>query len=223
MRAHWAKAVHDLDTPVASPYAVSFFTLPRHYQLFDQIHQMHATPTVLPDGGFETPAQQLQSGWIVQEIPTLDAVNMRVCRVTTNPHSGRQCLMMRVTPKDVKQVPAALERTYVALHSPAVKLKPGTLVRISAWVSVPAPIQGSTDGAMIYDSIGGEPLAVRLTRPTRGSIKSPAWKRYDVFRRVPASGTVSVTLALSGMGTVYFDDVHIEPLAPVGSSVVGSR
>jgi hypothetical protein len=94
-----------------------------------------------------------------------------------------------------------------------VKLKPGTLVRISVWVRIPAPIRGSTDGAMIYDSVGGEPLAMRLTAPTKGSPKSPAWQRYAVFRRVPASGTVSVTLALSGMGTVFFDDIHIEPLA----------
>jgi hypothetical protein len=29
---------------------------------------------------------------------------------------------------------------------------------------------------------------------------------------VPSSGTLQVTLALTGLGTVYFDDVRIEPL-----------
>jgi hypothetical protein len=209
MRAHWEKAVRDLDSPVSSPYAVSFFSLPRHWQLLDELHRMHPIPTVLPDGGFETPPNQLQNGWIIQEVPSLDAVNMRVLRVNSSPHTGRQCLMMSVSPKDPKHVPDALERTYVALHSPAVRLKPGSLVRISVWVRIGAPITGSTDGAMIYDSVGGEPLAVRLTAPTKGG----TWQRYALFRRVPSSGTVSVTLAMSGMGTVYFDDVHIEPLA----------
>jgi hypothetical protein len=201
--------VRDLDSPVSSPYAVSFFSLPRHWQLLDELHRMRPAPTVLPDGGFETPPGQLQNGWIVQEVPSLDAVNMRVLRVNDSPHRGRQCLMMSVSPKDPRRVPEALERTYVALHSPAVRLKPGSLVRISVWVRIGAPITGSTDGAMIYDSIGGEPLALRLTQPTKGG----AWQPYSLYRRVPASGTLSVTLAMSGMGTVYFDDVHIEPLA----------
>jgi len=40
MRAHWDKAVKPLDTPVSSPYAVSFFSLPRHYQFMDQLSKM---------------------------------------------------------------------------------------------------------------------------------------------------------------------------------------
>jgi hypothetical protein len=218
MRAHWDRAVRDLDTPVASPYAISFFTLERHWQLLDEIHRLQAMKTVLPNGGFETPANQLQNGWMVQEVPSLDPVSWRVCRVTENPHSGRQCLMIRIFPKDPKHVPESLERTFVALHSPAVQVQPGSLVRISVWVRIPAALQGSTDGAMIYDSIGGEPLAIRLTEPTKTKGHGLGWQRLSVFRRVPASGTVNLTLALSGLGTVYFDDVAIEPLVAVGTA-----
>ena len=36
MRAQWERAVRDLDNlPTASPYAVSFFTLPRHWKFVD--------------------------------------------------------------------------------------------------------------------------------------------------------------------------------------------
>ena len=59
---------------------------------------------------------------------------------------------------------------------------------------------------MIYDSAGGEPLAVRLV----GEIKQG--RKITLFRRVPATGMVNVTLALTGIGKVYFDDVRIEPL-----------
>ena len=38
------------------------------------------------------------------------------------------------------------------------------------------------DGALFYDSAGGEDLAVRLTVPT------PKWKQFHLYRRVPASG-----------------------------------
>ncbi len=46
---------------------------------------------------------------------------------------------------------------------------------------------------------------MRLTNATK-------WTKYTLYRRVPASGVVNVTMALTGLGTIYFDDVRIEPL-----------
>ena len=57
----------------------------------------------------------------------------------------------------------------------------------------------------MYDSIGGEPLALRLT-------DEMGWKKFTVYRRVPPSGEVNVTVALTGIGTVYFDDIRIQQL-----------
>jgi hypothetical protein len=211
MRADWDRAVRDLDSPVSSPYAVSFFTLPRHWELLDQMKHMKALASVLPDGGFETPANAVQPDWLVQPVPSLDNIDWRVRRVTDHPHTGNQCVMLRVAPKDPKSVPSVLERTCVLLHSPVVRLAPGTLVRISAWVRIPQQIAATMDGALLYDSIGGEPLAIRLKAAT-------AWKKLSLYRRVPASGKVNVTLALAGIGEVFFDDVRIEPLMQVGAT-----
>jgi hypothetical protein len=104
-----------------------------------------------------------------------------------------------------------LERTFLAINSPPVRLPPGTLVRISAWIKIPGALSRSIDGALFYDSAGGEPLGIRLVSAT-------PWKKYTLYRRVPASGTISVTLALTGVGTAYFDDVRIEPLLPSSST-----
>lgn len=205
MRAHWDRAVRDLDTPTASPFAVSFYTLPKHWALLDELRGLRPGDSVLPHGDFEVPAGTSQQGWVVQEVATLDPVVASVKRSAEGPHNGKQCVKFEVRPKDPRRVPAALERTFVALHSPAVKLPPGTLVRVSAWVRVPNQIAGSPDGVLFYDSVGGEPLAVRLTAPQK-------WKRFSLYRRVPESGTIHVTLAMSGLGTAYFDDVRIEPL-----------
>ncbi len=79
-------------------------------------------------------------------------------------------------------------------------------------VNIPVKIAASVDGALLYDSAGGEPLAIRFSEPT-------AWKKFTVYRRVPASGLVSVTMAMTGVGTVYFDDIRIEPLTPPGGVV----
>jgi hypothetical protein len=205
MRAHWDNAVKELDSPVASPYAVSYFTLPRHWQFVDEILRRRAADNVLPDGGFESPPDQRPNGWVVQDVPTPDPVVPLARRVAQLPKEGKQCLMLQVKAKDPLLPPAALERTFLALHSPAVRLPPGTIVRISAWVK--AGVTVSPDGALLYDSAGGEPLALRVSA-------TPDWKRYYLYRRVPASGSINVTLAITGLGSVFFDDVRIEPLVP---------
>ncbi|MGL4549641.1 MAG: hypothetical protein ACRC33_00525 [Gemmataceae bacterium] len=206
MRAHWDRAVRDLDTPTASPFAVSFYTLPQHHQLLDELRAARPASNVLPHGDFEVPAGQTQPGWTMQFVPSLDPVDWEVRRVAEGAHGGTgQCVKLEVRPKDPRRVPGSLERTFIAVHSPAVKLPPGSLVRVSGYIKIPAPITGSPDGALFYESSGGEPLAVRLT----GAQK---WKSFTLFRRVPASGQLHVTLALSGLGAVYFDDVRVEPL-----------
>lgn len=206
MRALWEKAVRELDVPVSSPYAVSFFTLPRHYRFWDQLRGLGAAANILSEGNFETAPNNVPVGWLMQEAPSLDDVVATARRVDTEKHTGKQSLMLEIKPKKADlPPPVALERTFLAIHSPSVKLPPGSLVRVTAWAKIPKKIQATADGALIYDSSGGEPLAVRLTEPGN-------WKRFTVYRRVPESGSINVTLALTGLGAVYFDDVTIEPL-----------
>jgi hypothetical protein len=207
MRDAWEEAARDLDSPTASPYAVSYFTLPRHWRFVDQVKASGPGATVLPGGDFELTPDRPADAWTPQET-TLDEVELAARRVSETPQEGRQCLLLEIKPKNPLLPPEALERTYLALHSPAVRLEPGTLVRLSAWVRIPEKIAASPDGALLYDSAGGEPLAVRLTNSTK------RWEQLTWYRRVPASGTINVTLALTGLGKVYFDDVRIEPLLP---------
>ncbi len=100
--------------------------------------------------------------------------------------------------------PQALERVFLAVNSPPVKLPPGTWVRISGWMKVLGPVRASADGAMLFDTTAGEAYAVRVTDDLK-------WKEFHLYRRVPANGEVRVRMALTGFGTVYFDDIKIEP------------
>lgn len=209
MRAQWEKAVRNLDTPVASPWAVSYFTLPQHWKFMDELHQLAPGENAIDGGDFEAPPEKAPPGWLVQEVPTLDAVNLTARRVKDKPYEGKQCLQLRVDNK-APLSPHALERTFLAIHSPAAKLAPGTPVRITVWVRT-GGLGGTADGALIYDSAGGEPLAVRV-RGTKG------WRRYQLYRKVPESGKINVTMAVSGMGEVFFDDVRIDSLVPASSA-----
>src|SRR5439155_23273561 len=82
------------------------------------------------------------------------------------PKEGRQCLLLDIKPKNPQVPLEALQRTFLAIHTPAVKLPPGTWVVITAWIRIPKGIAASADGALLYDSAAGEPFAVRLTDPT---------------------------------------------------------
>jgi hypothetical protein len=219
MRAQWEKAVRGLDSPVSSPYAVSYYTLPKHWPFMDQVRRSTVGANLLPGGDFETVHERMQESWKLGR-PSMDDVEMIADRVgevkgskPEGPVEGKQCAMLQIKPREGKATPAALESTYLTLTSPSVKLPPGTFVQVSGWVNIPTPLTASPDGALLFDSAGGEPMSIRLSNPT-------PWKKFTVYRRVPTSGTMNVTLALTGIGTVYFDDIRIEPLiAPNGGMV----
>jgi len=217
MRAHWDQANKSLgpDAPAtASPYATSYFTLPKHWQLRRELETSPPGGNVLSDGDFERPGP-IPAGWQPARLTPDDVVG-EVKVADAEPHGGRRCLMLQVRPKPAtgpnpSRPPEALEPTFVGVVSPAVKLPAGTLVRVSAWVKVPNPILASPDGVLFFDSVGGEPLAARIVGPTLVDQK-PGWQRVTLFRRVPQTGVMQVTAALTGIGTVYFDDLKIEPL-----------
>jgi hypothetical protein len=257
MREHWRRAVEPLDAPNASPYAVSFFSLPRHWELTKYIQQSRPGGNALAHGTFElggpTPpdgaAVSSLPGWLTRKTfldpvvgiasivqtdgkdiidPPADRdpfkpgryfVPGRMVPTTADsidaqprPELGRHCLRLQILPKPVKEgepkPPVALERSFLAVDSPAAEFAPNSWVRISFWVKIAKPgVLSSADGVLVYDSAGGEPLALRLQHPGR-------WKEYHLYRQVPDTGKLGLTLALTGMGTVYFDDVKIEPMTP---------
>ena len=261
MRDHWNQAVATLDTPSASPFAVSYFSLPKHWELFREIQACQPATTVLPGGSFEPGNTDIPAdgfpvtavpGWVarfgtidrvkvaagvvsaakladkiepkkpVYEGPRMFLPSRPIARaedgyVPPAPELGRGVLKLEVQRsadvagdgKPAEALARPLERTFLAVESPPVKLPPGTLVRVSGWIKTPEDIKLTADGVLFYDDVCGEPLAVRLTG-TKGK-----WKQFHLYRRVPQSGQISLTMALTGEGVAYFDDVRIEPLVPV--------
>jgi hypothetical protein len=230
MRAEWEAASKSLGPdapPTASPYAVSYFTLPKHWRYRAMLEQCSPSGNKLPDGDFEH-ADGLPPGWRIQQA-TPDEVEGEARLMSDQPHDGKRCLAIEVrqrppgsplvtptangkpaAPQQPPQPITVLEPTYLAVSSPPVQLPPGSLVRISGWIKVPKQIEASADGALVFDSSGGEPLGLRQIEAT----KDKTWKKFTLFRRVPSTGVIQVTVALTGIGTVYFDDLSIEPLNP---------
>ena len=74
-------------------------------------------------------------------------------------------------------------------------------------MKVSGPITGSVDGAMLYDSHSGPLGALRWRDATD-------WQQFTLIREVVESGTMSITLALTGLGEVQFDDLRVIPHSP---------
>lgn len=288
MRDHWKLATEGLDLPTASPFAVSFFTLPQHWDLDREVKTCQPSGSLLPYGNFELsgsiPAEGIPidrlPGWSARtgslasdqvvvaaglvrsgkladdrkprQYKTPPKTMFSPSRPITQPDEGYtppsaelgqgvlklEVRAKAITGRDGKPVPRdpTQERTFLAVDSPAVRLPPGTLVRVSGWVKIPQEIGGTADGVLFYDDAGGEPLAVRVSNtidtteppaarlvyplepadpkdPKKG-VKGPkpVWKQFHLYRRVPATGQIGVTVALTGLGVAYFDDIRIEPM-----------
>jgi hypothetical protein len=265
MRAHWDHATGSLDTPTASPYAVSYFTLPKHWELARQVQAGRPAGNRLPYGDFEFGEPPPEYGVPVAALPgwsartgSLESDRVQVAAGVVasekvadkekerpepqqpkglfapsrplpqpdddtgpKPELGKAVLKLHVRQAERKdgngnviksQLP--LERTFLAVDSPAVKLPPGTLVRVTGWIKVAGAITGTADGALLDDDAGGEPLGARvLTTSNR-------WKRFQLYRHVPASGQIGVTAALTGAGVAYFDDLRVEPILAGGDPAV---
>ncbi len=255
MRAHWHLATGTLDVPTASPYAVSYFTLPKHCGFAAggrvaggepagerRLRARRRRACVRGAGGepagwaartssLESDRVQVAAG-IVPSDKLEDPTPQRVTppdpkglfapsRPIPQPEEAQRpsvSLGKSVLKLEVRQPPRTdangkpfpyqlpLERTWLAVDSPAVKLPPGTLVRVSGWVKVNAAIAGTADGALLYDDAGGEPLGARVLST------NDKWQRFQLYRTVPASGQIGLTAALTGAGVAWFDDLRVEPI-----------
>ncbi len=205
-RQYWKDAVAELSSPVTSPGACSFATLPWHKRLGDRIRASQYGQNQLAGGDFERLDLLLRYGWEHMEHPA-EGCTTSVDLVPKASRSGNTGLRILAAPADPDNVPAVVEMPPVWIISPPLPVEAGQLIVIHGYARAPKPIAGSEDGLMIFDSFSGEGLGERVGR-TNG------WQPFTLFRVAPRSGSLRVTFALSGLGEAHVDDVTIRPLYP---------
>lgn len=201
-RAYWDVAVKGLSSPVTSPGAVSFDTLPFHLRLVDRLASSRFGPSRIAGGDFEDLDTMMRAGWrFIQHSPP--NVQTTADLAPDAARSGRLGLRLAAVAIDPKNSPAVVETPPVLFSSPPVQVEAGQVVCVYGWVNIASPITGSTDGLLIVDSLAGEPLADRIG-------KTDGWRQFVLYRVAPQSGAMCVTFALSGMGEAHIDDVAIQ-------------
>jgi hypothetical protein len=104
-----------------------------------------------------------------------------------------------------RAAPQIVARPLVWITSPPVSVTKGQLLEISGQARVEEPIVGNNEGLEIVDSLGGPELALRV-----GAAED--WRPFRMIRGVPETSDMTVTFALTGLGTACVDAVTIRPL-----------
>lgn len=205
-RAHWDRAIQTVGSPMSVPGASCFATLPQFWTALGGIRAAKPSLNILPAGDFESLDRLVQTGWRHLQHDQ-EGIETEAQLEPSEPHGGKSSLQLRAWATDVKAPPGLVESPPIWVETTPVAVETGQWVRIHGWVQVPAPIVGSVDALLIFDSLTGQPLAERIGE-TKG------WQEFTLYRAAPRSGPLTVTFALTGLGVARIDDVTIEPLVP---------
>jgi len=217
-RRIWENAIKAEGSMVASPLTCSDATLAEAWQFIAAKAQTTPGEELLSGGEMERLEPLAQGGW--RHFARSDKDILTSVEVSqTRPASGRGCLRLVAAPSAAAAAPVVVETPPVWVTTPPLTAPAGKLLEITAQVLVPKPIQGSVDGFMVFDSLGGPALAERVGQ-TRD------WRRLVLHRVVPAEAAgepLVVTFALSGLGEARLDDVSVRVLERSSSAGEGPR
>jgi hypothetical protein len=205
-RGHWEQTAAAFPSPAASPCLAQFTALPLHWQLAQRMQQGRFGGNEQVAGDLESLEQMIEAGW-KQERRPITGVKCDVSLSLQNPHSGRSALRMQAWVDDPQSAPSVVEQPLIWITSSPVPVRQGQIVRVHAWIHVPRPIAGSSDGLLIFDSAGGPDLGDRV-RLTQG------WRELTLYRAAGQNGELTVTFALTGIGEAWVDDLSVSLLDP---------
>ena len=161
----------------------------------------------LPSGNMENLKQLMDAGWRNYR-RELSGVTSGVELSPVAPNTGQYSLRLQAT-RGGQLAAAQLESPPVWIRSPAVATQPGQPYVVQGWVRLNAPLAGSHDGMMIFDTHQGRELAIRI-RNTEG------WQPFRIHGVATSERPIAVNIELTGVGEAFVDDVEI--LLPTGQS-----
>ena len=205
-RSHWEYAVRKLPNMTASPWALSFQTLPEHWRLTRQLEQLGSPDSqvnLLPSGEFEDDHTLRAEPWKWEQL-TLEEIQSSA-ELHHVAKQGKSSLRLSATPTPGEPVPKLVSKPLITVSTPGINVHAGHYVQITGWTKVATPLVGSIDGALIYDSILGKPGAVRLKA-------TQDWKQFLIIRPVVESTEMTVTISLQSIGEILIDDLRITEL-----------
>lgn len=186
----------------STPFVAHSSLIPLHWELSNRLGTSAWAPNGLAGGDFENLGHMMSNGWENRRLDDKKLItNVELSEAARV--DGRYGLKMTVTPRT--DAPQLVESTPLWISTPEVPIKGGQLIRIHGWVNVPQVIQGTHDGLMVTDSLGGSDMSERIPI-TRG------WQEFTLYRGAPSDGVLKVTFSLGGIGEAFLDEVTIRAI-----------
>ena len=218
-RAYRKRAVHGFSSLVSSPWCVNFDTLPLHWRLAQALHRADWGPNQLAAGDFEDLQHMKTAGWR-QHRSTPPDVDAAAEISLESPRAGRSCLRIYSWPTSSLRNSPALDTPPIWIASPPMPVRRGQLARINGWVKVRSAANASAERLLIFDSLGGLPLAQHV-EPTG------EWTPFTLYRAIDRDGEIDIGFALQGLGEAWLDDVSVQivnlPAVPHFSAALPAR
>ncbi|MDR1924467.1 MAG: hypothetical protein LBQ66_08830 [Planctomycetaceae bacterium] len=192
---------HD-SNPCMTPVSVSFATMPYYLTTFQRTMGAVLGQNRLLSGDMENVVFWQQSGWISQRhkiegISDLLSISPQASR------TGAGGLRIVTQADNGESKPKQIETAPIWVISPPIQINMGELICVNGWIRIPNLIESGVDGLTIFDSLGGESLAIRF-KETKGQ-----WREFAFYRYAPTNTNYYVYFALNGIGEVHIDDVRI--------------
>ncbi len=205
--AHWYDAIRSLSSPAASPYTVSFQTLPDHWRLMAYLGRTRFKndANILASGDFEDIETMIADGWTHTQ-NKLKGITA-AAELNPLPNDGGYALRLVAVPEIGKEPPRVVDHHPVTVTTPAMRVSAGQIIHVSGRVRIVGPITGNVDGVMLYDNQSGPRRALRWN-------KSAGWQQFELLRKVEADGELKLTIALTGLGEAQFDNIRVVPHSP---------
>lgn len=153
-----------------------------------------------------------REGWTLGKRHTKWATS-EAALIRRGAYSGKGALRMRVTPnvesspqvvshpQVESHLPGGYEGTFMMLRSPAVRLPPGSVVRIDAVVRT-LGFTGPHQGLLVYDSVGTQDLGVLVSQRSE-------WTPVTLFRQTGDTGEIHLMMELIGGGEAIVDQIQV--------------
>ena len=200
------------DLPVgAAPVAADWSTLVDLARVAHALQQSPSAFQMIPGGEFESLQQLLEFGWQrVQTSPP--GVRTAVRLSPEGPARGAYCLELDAVSTTPQGPPPLLPTPPVWVTSPPISVPAGHLVEITGMARISETPMGSTDPLLIFDSVGGEESAIRVS-------SAPSWVPFRLVRAPSPGNELRVTVALGGVGQAQIDSLAFRVI-PLGADAV---
>lgn len=197
-RLVWQEAVALLESPQSTPFASNPRTLLPHVNFLSELRSSRLGPNLLLGGNCEHFETLIRNGWMQHQSSDHQT---DAWLAAGNPHSGNGCLQLSV--KSSRSV--AFESPPLRISTGSMTFVPGARVRISGWLRWTQAPSEPHAGVRVYDSIGGEDLALSVQPGEK-------WQMFSYYRVITEAKPLQIEIALLGAGQLAVDDVSVQQI-----------